>query len=188
MAENPFAESFSSQATAGVTGIQRRAIGALDGVGQSVAGFNAESNSLNSPIPGSTTVRSLGEPNRSGGSASAANPFDDGSTSGATGAPFYDLTKNQFVEVPANHVLFRSVSTGPIQVVRNDTVRARQGDRPELGVAGCSRDGVGLVTAPCEARRRGRRTRLAIEATQRRTALNRRSLAGGNSSTASRSA
>ena len=157
MAGNPFAAAVSGNSMQGVTAIEQRALSAMDQVSQSIAGFNADASTPTGsrPIQGSNVIRSVGEPSGTGTGSPAQNPFDDSKS--ATGRPperYYDATSRQHFEIPANHVLYRSESGGSLSVVAANSVQANAGDRPGLGNAGCSRDGLGAVTPECEAKRK----------------------------------
>ena len=157
MAGNPFAAAVSSNSMQGVTAIEQRALGAMDQVSQSIAGFNADAstNTGSRPVPGSNVTRSLGDPSRTGMGSPAQNPFDDANA--ATGRPperYYDATSRQHFEIPANHMLYRSESGGLLSLVAASSVQANAGNRPGQGSAGCSRDGLGAVTPECEAKRK----------------------------------
>ncbi len=99
-------------------------------------------------------------------SSTSGNPFTSffGSSSPATsgnnsapsgGTSYFELGSFTTHQIPAGHTLYRDGAGGRLRVVALSGLgsQASTGDRPGAGDAGCSENGVGVVTPECEKKR-----------------------------------
>lgn len=175
LADNPFADKVSGQASAGVQKIHRQLLGQMDELGRQMDRISSTDTAP--PKATGSDFRPTPPPSTSSQSrpANSDNPFTKRSTPGAvaltegagtaaafnpfekrrTGAPGFDSSDGvDAVYIPSGYTLYRNPSTDRLTVVRESDVKpSKEDDRIVDGQLRCSASGRGIVLAECEKQR-----------------------------------